>query len=152
MKIKTPEQNVVDTLKGKRVLFIENDNGLYNGLEVFEDILKRNGIEYTVIFDASEVPVDQIIDAIHSHDAIVFMTQWVYPVAKKLHGYISALKDKKIVVEVYLGEPTWYYKPDVVHDVYIYSCMSMDEFDKSNEKFYMLSRKAYWDYKNKFNK
>lgn len=158
MKILTPEQNIYDTLKGQKVLFLENDNCLENGLEFFEKILIDKKIEHKVIFELDTIPTSDIQKLIGEYDCIVFMNQWVYDVSKELMKYMFSLKDKKIVVEVYMGEPTWYYKPDSAHDLYIYACMEgfgekgdEDEF-KDNESFYKLSQKAYWDYKNEFDR
>lgn len=153
IKIKTPEQNVIKTLTGKKVLFLENDNSLGNGLNEFENILKRGNIQYKILFSLSEMEVEDIIKEILSHDAIIFQTQWVYPISRKLSEYMFSLKEKKIVIECYISEPTWYYKPKAVHDVYIYHVMTLwGEAEKDTEAFYKLSEKPYWDYKNKFNK
>jgi len=150
---KNPQQNIANVLKGKKVLFLENDNGLYNGLEAFEAILKQNKIKYKCLFEVSEMPLEKIIKAIGSFDAIIFQTQWVYPVSKKLYEYMAALQEKKIVIECFINEPTWYYKPDVVHDVYIYAYQDLQELWEGNgHKFYKLSETAYWDYINKFDK
>lgn len=153
--IKSPTQNVIDTLKGKKVLFLENDNELANGLDEFERILKGAEINYTVLFELSELPLQSITAAINRHDAIVFQTRWVYDIAKKLFEYVKGLPEKKIVVECYINEPTWYYKQQhgSKHDVYIYSChVHCGEADKETETFYKLTNKAYWDYKNGFNR
>lgn len=149
----TPEQNVVKTLKGKKVLFLENDNVLQNGLDEFERILKKEGIDYTVLFDLSNTPLETIVTAINECDVIVFQTTWVYEISNKLFDYVSSLPDKKIVVEVFINEPTWYYASQhgTHHDVYIYSCMTFyGDADKDTEKFYKLTDKPYWDYVNKF--
>lgn len=153
--IKSPSENVIDTLKGKKVLFLENDSELNNGLDEFERILKGADIEYTVLFELSELPLQTITEAINSYDAIVFQTQWVYDIAKKLFEYVKALPEKKIVIECYINEPTWYYKSQhgSKHDVFIYSCqVHWGEADKETETFYKLTNKAYWDYKNGFNR
>ena len=151
--IKTPEENIIKTLKGKKVLFLENDNVLENGLDEFENILKRGEITYTILFELSEKPMEEIIKAIAEHDAIIFMTQWVTETSKKLADHMFSLKKKKIVIEAYICDPTWYYKPKTKHDVYIYMCMThFGEADKESEKFYKLSGTSYWDYKNEFDK
>lgn len=153
--IKSPAQNVIDTLRGKKVLFLENDDTLANGLDEFERILKSAEIDYTILFDLSELPLQTITEAINSHDAIVFQTQWVYDISKTLLKYVRALRDKKIVVECYINEPTWYYKQQhgSKHDVYIYSCdVHWGEADKETETFYKLTNKPYWGYKNCFNR
>lgn len=155
IKINKPEDNVIATLKGKKVLFLENDNSLEHGLDEFENILKRAGIEYTVLFELDEKPIEDIIKAINEHDAIVFMTQWVYEIAQKLFDYIKSLPEVKTIVEVYIDEPTWYYKKQhgSKHDVFIYSCqVHWGEPDKESESFHKLTNKAYWDYKNDFDK
>lgn len=148
--IKTPQENIVLVLNGKKVLFLENDNGLYHGLDNLEDILKQNSIEYTCLYEVSTLPMEQITKAIAEHDAIVFQTQWVYEVSKKLLQYMTALKEKKIVIECYVGtDPTWFYKPDVVHDVYVLSASDLDW----TWRFVKLHKtKPYWDFKNKFDK
>lgn len=148
--ILTPTENVINTLKGKRVLFLENSNTLDNGVDEFERILKGASIEYTVLFGLSETPFQKITEAINSHDAIVFQTTWVYEIANKLFQYVKSLPENKIVIECYINEPTWYYdnQHGSKHDVYIYSC---DESNKQTETFYKLTNKPYWDYENGFN-
>lgn len=149
----TPAQNIEKTLKGKKILFLENDNVLANGLDEFERILQNAGIDYTVMFSLSETPIEEILKAINECDVIVFQTQWVYEISKKLFEYVSKLPDKKIVVEVYLREPSWYYASQhgTHHDVYIYTCLtSYGEAWKETEKFFKLTEKPYWDYENKF--
>lgn len=153
MKVLTPSENILKTLKGKKVLFLENDNGLYHGLDCFEQRLIENKIKYKALFNLKEVPFEEIVKTISKYDCIVFMTQWIYEISRKLKDYMFSLKDKKIVIEVYISEPTWYYKPKSAHDVYIYSCYRPWKDDPmKNEKFYKLTQKPYWDYKNEFNK
>jgi hypothetical protein len=149
----TPAQNVEKTLKGKKVLFLENDNVLENGLDEFERILKNAGIEYKVLFGISDIPLQDVLTAINECDVIVFQTRWVYEISKKLFDYVSALPDKKTVVEVFINEPTWYYASQhgTHHDVYIYTCQTFyGEVFKDSEKFYKLTDKPYWDYENEF--
>lgn len=151
----SPEQNIAETFKDKKVLFLENDCVLENGLDEFERILRRTGIEYRVMFDLSEQPLVDITNAISECDVIVFMTQWVYDISKTLFKYVSELEHKKSIVEVYISEPTWYYASQhgTHHDVYIYSCnVHWGEADKDTEKFYKLTEEPYWDYKNNFDK
>jgi hypothetical protein len=155
VKINTPTQNVINTLTGKSVLFLENDSSLENGLNEFERILKSSNINYKALFDLSELPIKTITDAIDSYDVIVFQTQWVYDISKKLFEYVKSLPEKKVIVEVYIYEPTWHYKKQhkSKHDVYIYSCEVMfGEAMKDTEEFYKLTNKPYWEYKNKFNR
>lgn len=147
------EQNIVNAFRGKSVLFLENDLTLDNGVDEFWRVLTDNGIECKLFNTLFERDIEDIKEAIIQADVIVFMTQWVSDYAKVLHSFISNLPDKKDVVEVYLSEPTWYYKPDVIHDVYLYSCMvNWGVANKRTENFYKLSETAYWDYKNEFDK
>lgn len=152
----TPEENIVNVLKGKRVLFLENDTCFSDdgGQKEFVAILDRHGIEHTDFFELIDnYTLEEIVAAIKEHDALCFMTQWLYNIAGKIFDFMYQLQDKKIVIEIHSGDPTWYYKPDVVHDVYIYKCsMHWGEAKKDRERFYKLSDKPYWDYENKFDK
>lgn len=148
--MKTVHDNIVDVLKDKSVLFLENDNGLYNGLDTLENILIENKIKYNCLFDLTSLSKEYIINQIHLYDAIVFQTTWTYDISKELYKFLESLKDEKIIIEHYINEPSWYYKPKVVHDVYI--CKIDDNFDEDWWSFYKLSDKPYWDYKNKFDK
>lgn len=148
--MKTPIENIVTTLTGKKVLFLENDNGLYNGLDQFEQILIDNNIEYKCLFDVQGQELSSIIKAIKECDAIVFQTSWIYEKSRMLRDYLFESVDKKIIIECFRGvDPTWFYKPDVVHDVYI---AQHPIFKDSEWKFCKLSEEPYWDYKNKFDK
>lgn len=153
--IKSPTENIINTLKGKKVLFLENDGRLDNGLDEFERILKSAGIQYCVLFELSEIPLDTITKAIDSHDAIVFQTQWVRKISTTLFDYVNGLRDKKVVIECYIHEPTWYYKKQhgSKHDVYIYTCLTdYGKANKESEEFYKLTNKPYWDYANRFDR
>lgn len=156
-KTKTPKQqktaveNIIGTLKGKKVLFLENDNGLYHGLDEMEELFIEHKIDFKCLFEVNELPFEKILSEIKDCDAIVFQTQWVYEVSKKIRDFMYESTDKKIVIECYLGnDPTWYYKPDAVHDVFICKPPTFKAWDEW--KFFKLSKKPYWDYKNKFNK
>jgi hypothetical protein len=149
--MKTAVQNVINTLKGKKVLFLEGDNGLYHGLDRIEKILIEEGIEYKALFEVRSLPMTDIVAHINEYDAIIFQTQWVYEVSQEIKRFAFGMKDKKIFIECYISEPTWYYKPKVVHDVYIFKGPLKWQSDE-DIRFYKLSQKAYWDYKNKFNR
>lgn len=145
--MKTPAQNLYDTLNGKKVLFLENDMCLTYGVDKIRDLLKEKNIEYTILYDLSNVPLSDIENNILEHDAIIFMTTWKTNIAHELSDYMFSLRDSKIVIEVYIHEPTWFHRPkNVAHDVYIYSNLD------GTEEFYKLSDKNYWEYKNEFNK
>lgn len=155
----TPEQNIINTLQGKSVLFIENDSSLGDErLEEFAKILDSADIKYEVIVNANDLmkqDVNLLTEPIIKADAIVFMTQWIYEVSRVLREFISELPDKKIIVEVYISNPSWYYSSQhgTHHDVYIYSCDKWDwNKPKERETFYKLTEEPYWDYENKFDK
>lgn len=142
------ERNIASVLKGKKVLFIENDNELGHGIDLFEDILKKVGVEYNILFQVDEVDKEKVFRLISEHDAIVYMTQWVYQVSRDIKDYMLWLRESKIVIEIYISEPTWYYQlEDVPHQMYIFCGYPPD-----SPEFYKLSRTPYWDYKNKFDK
>ena len=61
--IKTPSENIIKSLKNKRMLFLENGNCLENGVEEFERILKGAKIEYTILFNLNKVQLDEIVKA-----------------------------------------------------------------------------------------
>lgn len=151
--VKTPRENLLNVLQGKKVLFIENDHGLYNGLERLEDFLKENKIEYKCLFDVQKMPFENIVKAISENDAIVFQTQWVYEIARKLSQFLQDYKEKKIVIEVPVGaDPTWYYLPKgVVHDLYFLQLANKDTWYQE-DKFLKITDKPYWDYENNFDK
>jgi hypothetical protein len=144
----TVAENIAKTFKGKKLLFLENDNVLENGLETLLRLLDEKGIQYPFMFEIEDVPLPNILQAIKDHDGIIFMTQWVYETSRKLRDYMFTSKEKKDIIEVYIAEPTWYYKPKVVHDVYIFHGIE-SIFDDGPDKgltFYKLRpKKAYWD-------
>ncbi len=151
--MRTPEQNIIKTFKGKKLLCIENDNGLDNGVDTFQQILEKNGIEHRVIYDASNVPIEEIIAAIDWCDGIFFMTQWVYEISKKILEYVRNYQRPLDIIEICISEPTWYYKHQAGADQHnIYWYRKPLDYSEDWERFFKLSNKPYWEYKNKFNK
>ena len=150
--MKTGIENFLETVKDKTILFIENDNGLYNGLDIIEETLIENKIKYNCLFDVSSLPVEYIKKQIECADVIIFQTTWTYEVSKQIHDFIASIKnDNKIIIENYINEPSWYYKPDVIHDVFI--CKTpIETWEDMEWEFYKLSDDPYWDYENKFDK
>lgn len=148
--MKTAKENIIENLKGKRVLFLEGDNGLYHGLEQIEQVLKEAAIEYKALYNVRQLPIREIIESINEYDAIIFQTQWVYEISEEIKKFAFGMTTKKIFIECYISEPSWYYKPDVIHDVYIFK--GTLRYLDDEMKFYKLSEEPYWDYKNKFNK
>jgi len=154
--LKGPKQNFLETVQGKKVLFLENDLSLNYGLQYVHRILQLNSIENKIIYQVNEVDkvgeLQSVINAIEEYDVIIFMSQWVYDTSLKLRKYAFDMKNKKIFIECYISEPTWYYKPNVVHDVYVLKPQQYDFEDESFWRFYKLSDKAFWAYENKFDK
>lgn len=151
--IKTPQQNIIETLSDKKMLFIERDDDLYHGLEKIKSLLDKNKIENTCLFNASEKNIPQIVDQIMKHDGIIFRTNWNNELVDKLRDFMYTLRDKKIIIESYISEPRYYYKPkDLIHDFYICQPPLGTWEDNEEWKFLKLSANAYWDYKNKFDK
>ncbi len=150
----TPRENIIKTLSGKKVLFLEGDWGLYDGLDEFEKILKSVDIEYKALFNIEQMPLDDILEEIKQFDAIVFMSQWVYDRSLELKRYMLSSQDKKTVVEVYIDKPTYSAVPNgVVHDIYIYTvAMYFGEAEEGTEEFYKLSDNHYCNYENKFDR
>lgn len=151
----TPEQNIINTLSGKKVLFIENDNSLDTIQAEFKSILINAGIDVKVIYGASTIPINELHMAIDTSDCIVFMTQWVFPISKALLKYVSNLPQKKIIVECYIYEPTWFYSEQhgTHHDLYVYTYLDFGRAKiNGDEHFYKITDKPYWDYENEFDK
>jgi hypothetical protein len=117
--MKTPKQNLSKVLKGKKILFIENDRGLYNGLDFLVEYFKKAKITYDCLFQADEKPIEDVLKAISETDVIIFQTTWRTDTRKKLSNFLYESKDKKIIIEHCINDPHWYYQPDgVVHDIY----------------------------------
>lgn len=144
--------NIKNTLKGRKILFIENSNSLSDDIERFSDILSELDLPHTVLYNINDLDRAIVLSSIVKNEVIVFQTTWVYPISKELKEFIASLKDKKIIVEAYIHEPTWFYASQhgTHHDVYIFSspCKAADE----HETFYKLTEKPYWDYENGFDK
>lgn len=154
--MKKPTENIIETLAEKKVLFLENSEGLYHGLDVFEELLIKHNIEYKCLFSVSEIHFDSIIAAIKECDAIVFQTTWTYDISRAITEHLVKSQDKKTVIECYISEPSWYYKPDAIHDVYICNpprrSFKKDPVKEADWEFYKLSGSAYWNYENEFDK
>jgi len=152
--MKKATENIVVTLTGKKVLFLENGTGLEECSNEFKKLLDARRIENKILEDIAEIDFNIVLDEINKADAIAFETQWVYDISKKLFDFMLKSKDKKIVIECYVNEPTWSRKPKSVHDVFIFTCdpVSIELGGGTPYEFYKLSNKGYWDYKNGFNR
>lgn len=58
-------ENLLSVIKGKKVLFLENDGGLYQDLDVFEKWLINHKIKYKCLFNVVDVPFKKIVSAIN---------------------------------------------------------------------------------------
>jgi hypothetical protein len=127
-------KSLLKVFKGQRILFLENGDYMDDCVGNFHIWVRENKIEHNTLFDIRKLDMEYIKNQINNFDVIAFQTTWTYEVSHKLSEYIQKLKDKKIVVECYIKEPTWFYKPKgVVHDVYVlHSDEDMDtwEFNK----------------------
>lgn len=138
-------------LSDKNILFIENDYTLNNGLDFIEEFLIENKVKYNVLYNCRQLPFEYIIDMVKWYDVVIFQTQWVYESSLQLSQHFMESKDKKIFVEVPVSrEGTWYYKPDVVHDVYMvtvdrHGIEGVEVYDPSLLSVYKLRKnKAIW--------
>lgn len=149
--MKTAEENIIDTLKGKKILFLENDTELPdNGPMELKELLNRNKIKSKELLDIDQLPLTKIQKAIDKTDVIIYQTQWVYEIASTLKKYILSLTTPKIIIECYISEPTFYYQLDgIPHSMYIFK---KDYENGRGAKFYKLSDEPYWNYENKFDK
>lgn len=118
-KLNDTHKKMLKVFSGRRVLFLENDYTMHDSVGNFWLWCRENKIEHNCLYNVGKLPVDYILEQLDWFDVIAFQTQWVSEKSHLLKEAISKLKDKKIVVECYISQPTWFYKPKVVHDVYV---------------------------------
>lgn len=157
--MKTASENLLDVVKGKSILFLENDEDLSIDIEHVETFLKLNEIDYKALNGLSKLDFEVIVEAIKASQVIIFQTTWSPAIVGKLYQLIYGLKDTKHIIEVYIDKPHWYFKPDADHEVYImrtnsHEFISMYEADPTP---YWEFRKLhptipYWEFRNKFDK
>jgi len=105
--------------KGKRVLFLENDFTMHNAVGNFYDWCKLTNTEHNCLFNIGKLPLQYILEQIDWFDIISFQTTWTYKISHVLEEEIKKLKSKKIVIECYTNEPSYYRKPKgIKHDLY----------------------------------
>lgn len=152
--MKSAKENLIKVLTGKKMLFLENDNGLSNDAGRLANFMDNSGLHYNTLFDLRNIPFYDIIAQIESADGIIFQTQWVYSISTQIKKFMFALQTPKIVIECCLADPSWYYIPkNIVHYLYILKAYEPWEEEGGREwEFYKITNKPYWDYKNKFNK
>lgn len=157
--MKTATENLLGVVKDKAILFLENDEDLSIDLEHVETFLKENKVDYKTLNGLPKLDFEVIAEAIKAADVIIFQSTWTTVIVSKLKDFITGLKDTKQVIEVYMDNPHWYYKPDTLHDVYILRTHSylwdpMYEDDPLGYwQFHKLHSKIpIWKFKNKFDK
>ena len=113
-------KSMLKAFSGKDILFLENDNGLFDSAGSFEIWLIENKIKYNVLYNVSELPLEYIKGQIECADVIAFETTWTYKISKDIKEFLISYKRKKLVVECYIDKPTWCRKPvGVIHDMYV---------------------------------
>ena len=146
--IKEIKQNKVhkDMLKifnNKDILFLENGQSHQNCDGNLEIWLIENKIRYNSLYNISKLPLEYVKNQIEYYDIIAFQTTWTYEISKTLEEYISKLENRKVIVECYINEPSWNYKPKVIHDVYILNSFGDDMDDWTFDK--LRTNKPYWE-------
>lgn len=144
-------KGILDLCKGKEILFIENDFGLYNSVGNFELFCIENKLQYHTILDLERIPLESIMEQIKMHDIIVWESTYGSDISSKLQDLMhsKAIHSKKLI-ECYISDPHWYYLPEGInHDLHILSSYGgedglggMDEWE-----FYQLKedRKPIWE-------
>jgi hypothetical protein len=148
-ELKEIKNNVVNksmlkVLRNKNILFLENDNSLHDAVGNFETWLVENKVRNNVLYDVQHLSLDYIKGQIDYADVIAFQTTWTYEVSQTLREYLTKLKNKKIIIECYISEPTWWRKPKgVIHDIYVLHS-AMEDMDDWDFKKLRLN-KAIWE-------
>lgn len=157
--MKTASENLLGVVKGKFILFLENDEDLSIDLEHIETFFKENKLDYKALNDLPNLDFEVIAEAIRASDVIIFQTTWMAAIVSKLKQFILALKDPKHIIEVYTDQPHWFYKPDTPHEVYIMRTNShlFDPIFEGDPLPYWELHKLHptipiWKFKNKFDK
>ena len=128
----------------KRVLFLEDDYTLHSSVGNFWRWCVHNKVEHNTLFRIGELPSEYVMEQVLWFDVICFQTTWTYDVSRKLKGLISQMRERKTVLECYIHEPTWFYKPKgVVHDVFVLACNEEDMDDWELDK--LRISKAIWE-------
>lgn len=117
--MKTASENLLGVVKGKFILFLENEEDLSIDLQHIGTFLTENKLDYKALNDLPNLDFEVIAEAIRASDVIIFQSTWVAAIVSKLHEFFTSLKDPKHIIEVYTDRPHWFYKPETAHEVYI---------------------------------
>ncbi len=135
------EHKLIKLFKGKKIVFLENDNVLPDLAENLASFFKLNNIEYQCILEASKKGIFDLLFELDSYDIIVYHTTWIteFSHTLKQHYLQNTTKDlKKTFVELIVDEPIYYTKPKTIH--YLYFINTYDE-DMNNWEFSDLNIK-----------
>jgi len=145
--------NIKTVCNGKKIIFLENDKWLHDNAEVFSTLLKECKIKFKVIDLVSEKPLESVKKCIDKADLIIYQTTWTYEISKILEKYCWSLQKPKIFIEIPIGDPSFYYKPkELIHDFYIFKHLPDFDDEFGPTEFYKITKKAYWEYENNFDK
>jgi hypothetical protein len=146
-------KSLIELCKGKDVLFIENDFGLYNSVGNFEEFCIEHKIKYHTVLDAERINIESLIEQIQMHDIIVWESQYVSDVSHNLKSliYTDKIHPKKLI-ECYINEPFLYYLPEETkHSIFLLNSFGWEKGLEGVDDwaFYQLKedRKAIWDKK-----
>ena len=138
-------KEMLKTFSGKDILFLENDNQLHGPVGNFEFWLIENKIKYNALYSVNDLSLEYIKGQIDYADVIAFETTWTYEVSRNIETFLTASKSKKIIVECYTNEPSWWVKPKgVVHDMYALNSYG-DDMDEFEFKKLRLKKATYED-------
>lgn len=157
--MKTASENLLGIVKGKFILFLENDEDLSIDLVHIETFLKENKLDYKALNDLTNLDFEVIAEAIKASDVIIFQSTWTAAIVSKINEFFFAMKEPKHIIEVYTDLPHWFYKPDTAHDVYIMRTNTylFDPMFEEDPLPYWELHKLHptipiWKFKNKFDK
>lgn len=140
----TTQKELLSICQKQRVLFLENDFTLNHAVGNFFKWCIDNKIEYNALFNLQKLSTDYVLEQVQWFDVIAFQTQWVDDNARELKTKIASMKESKKIIECYIHEPTWFYKPNgVVHDVFVLDCYKKAIEDWKLKKLRL--NKAIWE-------
>lgn len=95
------ENELVKLLENKEILFIENDLGLYDNVEILENFLIENKLKYRTILNASKQSFECLSEIINMHDVIIWQSTYLSETSIELVGCINSdLFTSKTLIEL----------------------------------------------------
>lgn len=127
------------------ILFLENGNCLDSCAENLKRILINEKISHNCLYDISDLPWDYIKNQIDWHNVIAFQTTGTYEITHTIRDYLFQIKEKKTIIQCYIGEPMFYYQPEgLIHDIWVLQSWNDDMNDWEYCKK-LHPTKAIWD-------